>query len=65
MALALHMHRDINILGVCAWIWSFIISVDEWVVSSYFGRCPIDVSRFKNIKINVNNMCWAEKEGDR
>ena len=33
MTLALHMHRDINILGVCGWIWSFIISVDEWVVA--------------------------------
>ena len=47
MTLALHMHRDVNILGVCACILSFIISVDEWVASSYFGRHPIDVSRFK------------------
>ena len=37
VTLALHMHRDISILGACAWIWSSIISVDEWVVSSYFG----------------------------
>ena len=34
-------------LGVCAWMWSPIIIVDEWVVSSYFGRRPIDVSQFK------------------
>ena len=37
MTLALHMYRDISILGVCAWAWPSIISVDEWVVSSYFG----------------------------
>ena len=24
-------------LGVCAWVWSPIIIVDEWVVSSDFG----------------------------
>ena len=34
-------------LGVCAWVWSPIIIVDEWVVSSYFRRRPIDVSRLK------------------
>ena len=50
MTLALHMHRDINILGVCAWVWSSIINADEWVVSSYFGRRPI-------------NVCWVEQEG--
>ena len=32
-------------LGVCAWVWSPIIIVDEWVVSSYFGQRSIDISR--------------------
>ena len=31
-------------LGVCAWVWSPIIIVDEWVVSLYFGRRPINDS---------------------
>ena len=30
-----------------AWVWSSIISVDEWVMSTYFGRRPINDSRFK------------------
>ena len=65
MTLALHMHRDISILGVCAWVWSSIISVDESVVGWYFGRCPINDSRFKakakkkKEKRNINNVCWA------
>ena len=47
MTLALHIHMDINILGVGAWVWSSIISVDEWVVRSYFVRHLINESRFK------------------
>ena len=44
--------------GVCAWVWSPIIIVDEWDVNSYFERRPIDVSRLKKIKkININNVC--------
>ena len=42
VALALHMHKDI---ALC-WVWSPIIIVDEWVVSSYFGRRPINDSQF-------------------
>ena len=60
MTLALHMHRDINILGVCAWVWLSVISVDEWVVSWYFGRRPINDSRFKEkeyIYIYIYIMC--------
>ena len=53
MTLALHMHRDISILGVGAWVWSSIISVDEWVVSLYFGRHPINDSQFKH-KVKYN-----------
>ena len=47
MTLALNMHRDINILGVCAWVCSSIIIVDEWVVSPYFERRPINDSWLK------------------
>ena len=50
-------------LGVCAWRWSFIIIIDEWVVSLYFGLRPMDVSRFQSIKRNINNECWEEQEG--
>ena len=39
-----YAQRHRIMLGVCAWVWSPIIIVDEWVVSSYFGRRPIDVS---------------------
>ena len=52
-------------LGVCAWVWSSVISVDEWVVSSYFGQRPISVSRFKNKKRNKIYVCWVEQERGR
>ena len=41
-------------LGVGACI--VFTCVGEWVVSSYFGRCPVNVSWFKNIKRNVINV---------
>ena len=62
VTLALHMHRDISILGVCAWVWSSIISVDEWVVSSYFGRRPINDSRFKALYIYIMCVGRSKKE---
>ena len=58
MTLTLHMHRDINILGVCAWIWSFIISVDEWVVSragnepSYSGSARKKLGSGSTLELN-------------
>ena len=52
-------------LSVCAWVCSPIIIVDEWVVSSYFGRRPINVSRLQKNKININNVCLVEQEGNR
>ena len=40
--------RSSHDIGVCASVWSSIISIDEWVVSSYFGRRPINDSWFKS-----------------
>ena len=49
--------------GVGAWYGVFTC-VGEWVMSLYFGRRTVNISRFKNIKRNVINVCWVEQEGD-
>ena len=63
MALAPHMHRDLALHYVGAWVWSSIIIVDEWVIELVLWTTSNRCLTVSSIKRNINNVCWAEQEG--